>query len=364
MTDLKTWQETANADQMPLGPRDPAAGPPARRPGSVRRTSTLLSTWPRGRGTRLHMQGRARDLLTPVEGDPVVLRHDDVVMDLDDDRRILSITSIPLRPGIEVLVGARGGGHLRGALAQALPAEVEEGTPLHLLIDDVAGGSLVAGFAWSRHTPDWMVQPNPSPEAPDAVGTPTGRAVPEPARRGAIRRMEGICAGFRPGSSALQRDGTHNPTRPHNVWPVPTLDDPDDPWSWHALHAVPAVAMRRSRRIDVWREGDIITVDAMFRDSCWEPDGTEIAIHEYSIDATVDEGTGLVEMVAAQPRVLPFAECPAAAPNAAWLAGATARNLRTEVLERIQRTDCCTHLNDALRSLAEVPVLAALLPAH
>ena len=55
---------------------------------------------------------------------------------------------------------------------------------------------------------------------------------------------------------------------------------------------------------------------------------------------------------------------PGGAPNTAWLAGATARNLRTEVLERIQRTDCCTHLNDALRSLAEVPVLAALLPAH
>ena len=38
------------------------------------------------------------------------------------------------------------------------------------------------------------------------------------------------------------------------------------------------------------------------------------------------------------------------------------RELRTEVLDRIQNTDCCTHLNDALRALAEVPVLAASLP--
>ena len=34
-----------------------------------------------------------------------------------------------------------------------------------------------------------------------------------------------------------------------------------------------------------------------------------------------------------------------------------------KVLERIRATDCCTHLNDGLRSLAEVPVLAASLPA-
>ncbi|HET6950054.1 MAG TPA: hypothetical protein VFI47_06755 [Acidimicrobiales bacterium] len=29
--------------------------------------------------------------------------------------------------------------------------------------------------------------------------------------------------------------------------------------------------------------------------------------------------------------------------------------------ERIRKTSCCTHLNDALRALAEVPVLAATL---
>ena len=352
-----SWQGMATADLMPNGPRDPAPRPPARRPGSVRRTSTLLSSWPGGRGTPLHMQGRARDLLTPVAGDPVVLRQDDVTLDLDDQRRILAITSDPARPGIEALVGARGGGHLRGALAHALPDEVIEGTPLHLLVDDVAGGSLVAGFAWSRHVADWMTPP------PAADGPRGEQAVADPARRGAVRRMEGICAGFRPGSRALQRDGTHNPGQRHNVWPVPSLDDPDDPWSWHPLHPVPAVAMRRARRIDVWLEGDVITVDAMFRDSTWEPDGTEIGIHEYAIAATVDRASGRVEMVAAQPRVLPFEECPAAAPNASWLAGADARDLRAEVLRRIQRTDCCTHLNDALRSLAEVPVLADRVPA-
>jgi hypothetical protein len=37
------------------------------------------------------------------------------------------------------------------------------------------------------------------------------------------------------------------------------------------------------------------------------------------------------------------------------------RGLRASVLATLRDTDCCTHLNDALRALAEVPVLAARL---
>ena len=37
--------------------------------------------------------------------------------------------------------------------------------------------------------------------------------------------------------------------------------------------------------------------------------------------------------------------------------------LRHVVLERLARTNGCTHLNDALRALAEVPVLADALTA-
>ena len=49
--------------------------------------------------------------------------------------------------------------------------------------------------------------------------------------------------------------------------------------------------------------------------------------------------------------------------NASWMAGTELRAMRTEVLERLRATDCCTHLNDGLRSLAEVPVLATSLPS-
>jgi len=304
--------------------------------------------WPGGFGTQLRLDGRARDLLTPAKGSPEILALDEYHIGVRTDRTLEDVTVTPSRPGIERLEGARAGAALRSVLAEVAPDDLERGTPLYLILDDIAGATLIAGFAWSRWNDTWM-----RPNARGAV-----MPLPAPPRR----TMAGICAGFRPGSGALGPDGSSRSDLRHNVAPVPPLADPDDLWSWHELDPHPPVAMRRARRIDVWRYGTSIEVDAMFRDSCWQPDGVEVAVHEYSLTASVDAATGSVVAVEATPRVLPFAECPAAAPNAAWMVGATARQLRSEVLERLRSTDCCTHLNDALRSLAEVPALAATLP--
>jgi hypothetical protein len=59
--------------------------------------------------------------------------------------------------------------------------------------------------------------------------------------------------------------------------------------------------------------------------------------------------------------VLPYPECPPAAGNVARLEGVAVSDLRTLVLQRLRGVDCCTHLNDALRSLAEVSTLAGAL---
>jgi hypothetical protein len=174
--------------------------------------------------------------------------------------------------------------------------------------------------------------------------------------------MTEICSGFQDGSSALNPDGTLKGVS-ENTPPAPPLADPDDPMSWHELGDHPEIAMRRARRIDVWTDddADTIHVDAMFRDTCWIPDGTETVLHEYRILATADAATGTLTRADAIPLVLPYVECPEAAPNAARLVGTELRRLRAEVLERLKNADCCTHLNDGLRALAEVPVLAASL---
>ncbi|MCH2173519.1 hypothetical protein MK489_22310, partial [Myxococcota bacterium] len=135
-----------------LPPRleDSITGTPDRRPGSLRRTSTIDMVWPGGLGTPLHLVGRARDLLTPERGDPKVLDRASMRVEVDNTRTVMSVEAVPERSGIKDLVGARGGNELRTAIDRALPKERELATPLHLLLDDVAGTSLIAGYAWSR----------------------------------------------------------------------------------------------------------------------------------------------------------------------------------------------------------------------
>jgi hypothetical protein len=87
-----------------------------------------------------------------------------------------------------------------------------------------------------------------------------------------------------------------------------------------------------------------------------------MALHEYEVAARVDASSGALRSVSAIPHVLPFPECPSAAPNVVRLAGMPVRIFRGEVQRTLTELDCCTHLNDMLRCLAEVPVLARSLP--
>ncbi len=145
----------------------------------------------------------------------------------------------------------------------------------------------------------------------------------------------------------------------HAVRPAGDISTPDDRWGWHELPERPAVSMRRHRRIDVLPDGDVLRVNVFFRDSCWDPDGSEMVIHEYTVDADVDAASGTLASVTATPSVLPFPECPWAAPHASQLVGLPVSTFRTGVQETLTELECCTHLNDMLRGLAEVHSLAA-----
>jgi len=324
--------ETRGAVQNVRGPAGPA---PLRRAGSIRRTATLDMTWPDGWSGQLRLDGNARDAATLAAGAaPRVRAEASASVGVGPEREIQDIRVTPARAGIERLVGCRGGGHLRAALEDVLPGERRAGTPLYLLLDDISGSSLIAGFAWSRWREGWMERPGRRRERPS---------------------MEGICIGFRPGSSALGEMVQGPPS--HRTRPVGPLVHPDDPDGWHALPELPAVSMRRARRIDVWLEGGVIAIDAAFQDSAGDPEHGRVAVHEYRIAATADPASGKLLSVVPDPRVLPFMECPSAAGRAADLAGAPLAELRSVVLERLAKTNGCTHLNDALRALAEVPVL-------
>ena len=176
--------------------------------------------------------------------------------------------------------------------------------------------------------------------------------------------MEGVCIGFAPGGSALveQRSGVTS----QRVQIVPRLVADDDPDGWHELPALPDVSFRRARRIDVWRDpvDGTIMVDSGFQDSIGDPDHGRVAIHEYVLRATVDPDSMLVTSVDADPRILPFLTCPNAVETASSVVDTPVADLRTTVLERLAKVNGCTHLNDALRALAEVPTLLAELDAE
>mgnify|MGYP001549015062 CR=1 FL=1 len=223
------------------------------------------------------------------------------------------------------------------------------GTPLFQVLDDFAGASLVAGWIWSRWSDDWHAR-----MASQKLKSTAGNK----------GRMVNICTGFTEGGSSLSEDGSvdHSDQSATEVGP---LANPDDPDGWHELPVQEGRPMaRRSRRIDLWRAEGVIKVDAAFQDSGPNPQGTRTAIHEYRVYAEIDEADGTLLALQALPLILPFRECPGASMKAARMVGQDVGEFRQAVLDTLVGTIGCTHLNDVLRALADVPALAAMLPKN
>lgn len=272
-------------------------------------------------------------------GAPLLCAEDSFDASLKPDRTIVAIEAAPPRSALAALVGSRGGGRLRYVLEEIVPQERRNATPLYLILDDISGASLVAPWAWSQWDPNWLATAR------------TGISEFQLAKM--IQDKQGICTGFAPGSSSLDPRRIVNRT---GGTPAPDLRHPEDPEGWHAFTIQNTVGMRRARRIDV-RLDEVIVIDAAFQDSAATPDGKRAALHEYQLAATADPVSLCLLSIEATPRVLPFSECPGAVMNLSRLIGAKLPQLRQTVLEQLPGTLGCTHLNDALRALAEVPSL-------
>ena len=331
-----------------IAPRNSSGHAPLRQPNSVRRTASIDVTWPAGRHTPMHLAGQARDIYTSAKNQPPkVLRHDRFTAILSPERIIEQIAAEPPRPELQQLVNAKCGNAFRKELLQALHREQEQGTPLYALLDDLAGTSLISSWAWSR----W--EKNCAKKVTEhSIPSNSETARQAQARQAHIDRFENVCMGFRSGSNALLNFAAIN----QNCQLVEPLPNPEDPDGWHTMADHNGVSMRRARRIDVWQE-DNIHIDAMFQDSASLPDGGRAAVHEYTLQLEVDPQKLTITAINVEPRVLPFPECPPAQANVDRLIGAHLHGLRTVVLEKLRREAGCTHLNDALRSLAELPTL-------
>ncbi|MEE4453922.1 DUF2889 domain-containing protein [Novosphingobium resinovorum] len=330
---------------QPPPPRSTANPAPPRSAGSVRRTTSIDVSWPDGLDGQRRFIGGARDLWTPLAGeDGLTLAEARFDARLTEDKTITAITAQPSGEAIARLVGARAGGHLRGLLREVMPEMVAAAHPLYIVLDDLSGTALVSSFAWSQWYPDWA----------DRLREKLG----EERHAQMMAQRANVCWGLQEGNSGLTDEV--DPDRVANA-DAGDLRNPIDPSGWHDLAEADGPGFRRARRIDVTldRENGVIVVDSAFQDSAKRRDGSRVAIHEYRLGARADATT--LELLSLQPeaRILPFSECPGAIANTGRLVGRNLAEIREDVLAQLRGPEGCTHLNDALRALADVPALAA-----
>ncbi|QSE89350.1 DUF2889 domain-containing protein [Rhodococcus pseudokoreensis] len=244
------------------------------------------------------------------------------------DGIVVSVVVPHSSPEVHRLVGTGLRRGFRKAVAES--AVAQPGSITAQLLDDLPVALIVSGYSTTVTDAQVREQPN-------------------------LDRI-GVCMGWRRGGTVdleLARSGTipipHGPV-------VPALEDQDAA----ASHQVPSLdhhAVRRVRRTDVIRDIRGWRVDASFRDSHTDGTGTETVIHEYDLRAIVDSATDEIIEAIATPRVLPYLECPAAAAAVQNIIGIPASDARRTIPSLISGTASCTHLNDLLRTLADVPAL-------
>lgn len=321
------------------GPTEPLRTAPPRRPGSVRRTSTVDTTWPDGFAGDAVVHGRARDLRTGADGGGEVLAEVELRARVAPDRTLSQLDGPDDR--LRQLVGAWTFRGFRTATREALPDLDGSPSPLRLLLDDLPPALLVSGFAYL---------------AGDAYAD-----VPAGSGSGFEGQID-ICAGWARDSGMVQAALEHGRSPTPVSVPSPSLDDADDPLAWHDAPLPPPVATRRRRLLDVHAADPVtVSVSAVFRDSHVAPDGIERSFHEYAVRAVVDRTSRTITAVEARPGVLPWHECPRALASAGRVVGTSIDDLRAQVRETFRGTSTCTHLNDVLAAIGDTPVLLAHL---
>lgn len=321
--------------RLPTGPQNPVTSTPARRPGSVRRTTTIDQRRGGPDGT-MRVIAIGRDLLTRRDGTAEIVDQVRVDADLDGTGRITAI-AVDSGDDLGALVGLHSSAGFRKAVDAALPDQAGAATVLHQLLDDFPMAALISNYGWTREQGDLFEL-----------------------RQEAADRLADLCAGWERGATMLDAMETTGifpiPIGP----PAPDPADPHDPLSWHAMEAMVARSVRRRRRIDLV-DGDVLAMDVYFRDSHLGADGLEDVLHEYELRGTVDRESLVVLSSEATARTLPWPECPRAAASAGRAVGEPVTALRAKVRQEFSGITTCTHLNDVVRSLAGIAALAPAL---
>ena len=310
--------------------------------GATRRTTTVVIA-PQGEwaaGQRVTALGRDLDR---TEGDLVRMEHDGFSFDIDADGLIVPDESLrgAGRTVPEDLRGQSAQRGLRKRLAQLHTDERSasgsvlgtEGGLYDTLLDDIVGTSLASGYG--------------------------GLYEGSNAHRGSqiSSSMSMNCVGF----NTMHRLGQefdvlqYFERKPRSIEFVP-----DDVLAWHDDLPMRPNTFRRRRMLQVapLLAGPIV-VTGYFRDTFMRPDGVEMVVHEYGLNATVSGEPLVLDRVEAVPGNLPLDHCPLAARSALTLEGLPLAEVEQTVRREATGPTGCTHLNDELRALRLVQTLLA-----
>ena len=313
---------------------------PARRPQSIRRTSSIQCGFPWGADGDRWIKGIARDLFTGHPSDaPKVVACERLEMTVSRSREIgMARDESDLRD-LDFMAGLPFGRPLRGAVATNFPEELADRSLFIRLLDEVPGPiglAHAALLAWS------------------------GRRSPA---SGQGQPVEGLCVGYAPGSPAVLPDKTTNfdliGAREDEV----VLDD--DTWAWHKVADIAGPSLWRLRALDVWYEDNMICATTQFQDSASLPNSASCrrVMHEYRVTAIIDPCDFVLRAVEVTTGVLPFPTCFAAPASAGRLVGRPVSTFGKLVSMDLAGTAGCTHLNEALKALQDVPAIARALRA-
>jgi len=257
---------------------------------------------------------------------------------------VTGLAADPPLPALADLVGQMVGPGFRRRV-DAASGLAGTGDLRHTLLDDLPGAVLVSGYALLHADVVAGVPPEGAEHAVDEYLAARGD----------------LCAGWARDGTMLRLIGEHHRSPVPVGPPAPALPATDD--AFHAVAPLVPHATRRIRRIDVGAEhGGVHTVEAFFRDTHCDGAGHETVVHEYSTTVTVDAACRVVTSIAVRPDVLPWIECPSALASAQRVVGQPVADLRSFVRRELSGVTTCTHLNDVLRTLADVDHLVGLVP--
>lgn len=324
-----------NSDNVPWqSPAGPATSTPPRRPGSIRRTSSVDMRWPGEIGGTLQLLGLGRDLHTDADGHAHVLAVATTRVEIVAGNVVALVTD----PAIDLAgltdVAAKS---FRRHLDRLHPNLTDDGSLLGLLLDEIPVATLISGAARRL--------------VPHLPGAGTTRLHPP----------VDVCSGWKAGGIKVRAVDEGRGMIARLGGPAPVLAT-DDPLAWHRMVTLTKPGdMRRRRRLDIHAERDTLHVEGMFRDTLIERDGVDTVVHEYALAATIDVATGTVTSVTADGRALPGLDCPGAIASAQRIVGVLLSDVRRLVRDEFDGPSTCTHLNDELRALGDVHALLALL---